>query len=87
VDTLTNEAQGLRKAAVTLEDETARHPMPTLRPVVAAAATRVRETQDILAETNPARNMTLLADLIAGIYLVIGATLLTLARAVGKVAS
>jgi hypothetical protein len=87
VDALTNEAQGLRKAAVTLEDETARHPMPTLRPVVAAAAARVRETQDILAETNPARNMTLLADLIAGIYLVIGAMILTLARAVGKLAS
>jgi hypothetical protein len=84
---LTDEAQGLRKAAVTLEDETARHPMPTFRPAVAAAAARVRETQDILAETNPARNMTLLADGIAGIYLVIGATLLTLARAVGKVAS
>jgi hypothetical protein len=61
--------------------------MPTFRPAVAAAAARVRETQDILAETNPARNMTLLADGIAGIYLIIGATLLTLAHAVGKLPS
>jgi hypothetical protein len=86
VAALTDEAQGLRKAAVTLEEETARHPMPSFRPAVAAAAARVRETQDILAETNPARNMTLLADLIAGIYLVIGAMLLTLARAAAKLA-
>jgi hypothetical protein len=45
VAALTDEAQGLRKAAVTLEEETARHPMPTFRPAVAAAAARVRETQ------------------------------------------
>jgi hypothetical protein len=84
VAALTDEAQGLRKAAVTLEEETARHPRPTFRPAVAAAAARVRETQAILAETNPSRNMTVLVDGIAGIYLIIGATLLTLAHAVGK---
>jgi hypothetical protein len=55
VDTLTNEAQGLRKAAVTLEDETARHPMPTLRPAVAASHSRARRGEvRLVTGTRPA---------------------------------
>ena len=82
VDTLTEEAQGLRKAALALEAETGRHPSSTLQPVVAAVTARIGETQNILADTDPAGKMTLLADLIAGIYLVMGGTLIAVARTV-----
>jgi hypothetical protein len=76
LDTVSVEAQKLRTVALAVETESGRHPVPSLQPALTGATARIRETQDILDETNPARDMTLLADLIAGIYLVIDATLL-----------
>jgi len=55
-----------------------------LQPALAAASARIRETQSILADTDPARAMTLLADFIAGLYLVMGGALITMGRALSQ---
>jgi hypothetical protein len=81
VGDLTDEVRRLRTASLAFEAGMDRHETPSLRPTLAAAAARVRETQTILADDDPARGMTMLADLIAGIYVVVGAALVVVARA------
>jgi hypothetical protein len=78
IDTLAGEAEHVRTAAIALDAETRRHPMSSLQPAIAAIGARIRETQAILADTDPARTMTLLADLIAGLYLFLGGALVAI---------
>jgi hypothetical protein len=82
VDDLTAEARRLQTASRAFVAQMDRHETPSFRPVLAAAAVRIQETQGLLAYNDPARGMTLLADLIAGTYIVLGAALIVVARGV-----
>jgi hypothetical protein len=75
VDALTNDTRRLRQAALAMDGVARRHEVPSFQPTVAALGMRVGEIRAILAETNPARGMTFLADFIAGIYLIVGTAL------------
>jgi hypothetical protein len=83
VDDLNTEARRLRTASRELDAQMKRHQVPSLQPSLTAAAARIQEMQDILTRSDPARGL-LLVDLVAGIYLVMGATLLTVARTLGS---
>jgi hypothetical protein len=84
IDGLVGEAEHVRTAALALEAEKRRHRVPSMQPALAAAGARLRETQAILADTNPARGMTMLADLIAGLYLFLGGALIATGRAISQ---
>jgi hypothetical protein len=84
IEGLVGEAEHVRTAALALEAEKRRHRVPSVQPALAAAGARLRETQAILAETNPARTTTMLADLIAGLYLFLGGALVVTGRALSQ---
>ena len=74
------DVRALRHASLVMESATERHPLPSFQPTLATVAARVDETQAILADTRPARGITLLFDLIAGMYVMLGAGLLVVHR-------
>lgn len=84
VDDLLADARRLQRSSTALETSLRRHPVPSLTPTVDAAGARVGEVRTLLAENDPARGMTLLADLLAGLYLVMGAALIVVGRIVER---
>jgi hypothetical protein len=77
---LTAEARALRTSTAAVAVTLDRHPPPSLRPTLDVADARLSEAQALLHDANPARGITLMVDLIAGVYVVIGAALLAVAR-------
>jgi hypothetical protein len=84
VDALTNDTRRLHQAALAMDGVARRHEVPSFQPTVAALGLRVGEIRAILAETNPARGMTFLADFIAGIYLIVGTALVLVGHAASR---
>ncbi len=84
IDSLAGEGERVRTAALALESAKREHPLPSLQPAIAAATARIHETQSILADTDPARAVTLLADFIAGLYLFMGGALIAVGRSLSQ---
>jgi hypothetical protein len=80
VDRLTADARRMRTASQTLAARMRKHEIPSMQPDLAAAGARVRELRDVLHDANPARGITLLVDLIAGLYLIFGGALIVVGR-------
>jgi hypothetical protein len=74
------DARRLRHPSRAMSAAMQRHDIPSFQPVLAALRDRLHETRSILTDTNPARGVTVLADLVAGVYVVLGGALVLAAR-------
>ena len=78
------DARRLRVTALEMQDAMQRQEIESFQPTLLALQERLRETRAILTEANPARGITVLIDLIAGTYVVIGGALVLLGRAMAR---